>query len=70
MPILVEAAKRLNVSFEFTHEFAEGEYVIIENGRISEWAEVPMPRFALAPAKNQTSTSAYGAQSIFEKGGK
>jgi len=63
--ILDETAKRLNIRFEFIHEFAEGEYAIIENGRLAEWIDVPMPK-----PLNVGALPMYGGSSQFEKGGK
>jgi glucosamine 6-phosphate synthetase-like amidotransferase/phosphosugar isomerase protein len=68
--ILDETAKRLNVSFEFCYSFKEGEYAVIENGRISEFMDVPMPRSYSSSYSHSTATSSYQAASLFEKGGK
>lgn len=69
--ILDESAKRLNIKFVFEYEFSEGEYAIIENGRISDMLEVPMPKKeSRSYGYSSVSTSAYSAGSLFEKGGK
>lgn len=58
--ILMEAAKRMDIAFEFVHSFVEGEYAIIESGRICDLITVDMPkRFSLSNPK-------YGSSSIFE----
>lgn len=66
--ILDEAAKRLNIEFEFRYSFVEGEYCIVENGRISDFVDVPMPKVDV-PAYRHGSTD-YQVASLFEKGGK
>jgi len=63
--ILMEAAKRLNIAFEFVHSFEEGDYVIVEGGRISDLISVPMPKKI-----SSVPLSSYGGASLFEKGGK
>lgn len=65
--ILDETAKRLEVKFEFEYDFAEGEMMVFEEGRISDFVEVPMERPALTFPK---SLPTYAGRSSFEKGGK
>jgi glucosamine--fructose-6-phosphate aminotransferase (isomerizing) len=67
--ILDEAAKRLNINFEFCYDFKEGEYCIVENGRVSDFMDLPMPKYEL-PTYKHASNANYQAASLFEKGGK
>lgn len=64
--ILDETAKRLNVAFDFCYSFKEGEYCIVENGRISDFIDVPMPKSVPAYLPNAN----YQGASLFEKGWK
>lgn len=68
--ILDEAAKRLEIKFEFCHEFDEGEYVIVESGRISDLISVPMPIKPAAVDRAIIGGSMYSSGSLFEKGWK
>jgi glucosamine 6-phosphate synthetase-like amidotransferase/phosphosugar isomerase protein len=71
--ILMEAAKRLNIQFEFVYSFVEGEYAIIEDGRLSEFVEVPMPKVEsklFADVKALPSYKGYSSYESKSKWGK
>tara|TARA_B110000503_G_scaffold132797_1_gene209256 strand:- start:4834 stop:5778 length:945 start_codon:yes stop_codon:yes gene_type:complete len=58
--ILLETAKRCGLVFEYTHEMAEGSYVRVEDGVLSEMQTInlPKPKFVL-PKHDYTKTSTY-----------
>lgn len=62
--ILDETAKRLEVKFDFQFEFGEGEMMVFEEGRISDYLEVPVERPTLILP---TSVQSYVGKSKFEK---
>lgn len=68
--ILDEAAKRLDIRFEFCHSFDEGDYVIVEDGRISDLIAVPMPIKPAVADRAIIGGSMYSGGSLFEKGWK
>lgn len=69
-PILDEAAKRLEIEFEFQMEMSEGDYLIVEEGRISDLLSIPMPPKPAFADRKIISGSMYSSGSLFEKGGK
>ena len=58
--ILLETAKRCGLVFEYTHEMAEGSYVRVEDGVLSEMQTInlPKPKFVL-PKHDYTKTSTF-----------
>lgn len=58
--ILLETGKRCGLVFEYTHEMAEGSYVRVQDGVLSEMqtVDLPKPKFVL-PKHDYTKTSVY-----------
>mgnify|MGYP003662920159 CR=1 FL=1 len=58
--ILLETAKRCGLVFEYTHEMAEGSYVRVQDGVLSEMQTInlPKPKFVL-PKHDYTKTSTF-----------
>lgn len=63
--ILLETAVRCKIAFDYMHEFAEGEYMKIQNSSIVELDNVPVP----APVKPLWSLHDYTAPSKYSKSG-
>ena len=58
--ILLEAGKRCGIVFDFVHEFEEGEYMKLQNGRIADVENMPMPvRMPLFPKHDYSFASKY-----------